>query len=167
MSIAGFVGSCGATETLIGGSSAFNLDRLDIKFDVFIFCSRLSKDSGLAGNVILDGADATPKDVGIIVERIVVDCGMAMFKFAVVEGMVEHIEAEDVEVAECKEIVFEGIVLTLENSAKFISTRSSYKLCENESVSFPGRSRKLVDVASGTGGGIEAVNWKRLSAFAK
>ena len=102
-----------------------------------------------------------------MVERMVVDCGIAMFKLAVVEGKVEHIEPDDVDVAEFKEIVFEGIVLTLENSAKFISTRSSYKLCENESVSFPGRSRKLVDVASGTGGGMEAVNWKRLSALAK
>ena len=63
--------------------------------------------------------------------------------------------------------VFEGIELTLGNSFKFISTRSSYKLCENESVSFPERSRKLVDAASGTGGGIEAVNWKRLSALAR
>ena len=48
--------------------------------------------------------------------------------------------------------------LTLGNSLRLMSTKSSYKLWENESVSFPCRSRKLLEAASGTGGGIDAVN---------
>ena len=144
----------------MGGSSAFSLDRLEIRFVVAKFCSRLSNANGLAGSVIFEGEDVTSNDVGIMADKIVVDCGRGpdAFKLPSGAGIVEQLDIEEVEVAEAKDIVLEGMELTLGNSLRLMSTKSSYKLWENESVSFPGRSRKLLDAASGTGGGIDAVN---------
>ena len=154
---------------LIGGSSAFNLDMLDIRFAVVAFCSRLSKAKGFAGKVILEVVGVTSTVVGIIVDNIVVDGGKAAiaFRLVVVDGNTGHADDEDVELEEDNDNVLDGIALTLGNSLRLMSTKSSYRLCEKESVSFPGKSRKLPDEASGTGGGMDAVNWNRLSAFVK
>ena len=60
---------------LIGGSSAFNLDKLDINVDVArLCCSRLSNANGFVGNVIFAGV-CTSGDVGTMADKFVVDCG--------------------------------------------------------------------------------------------
>lgn len=95
-----------------------------------MLCSRLSKASGLAGNVIFEGDDVTSNDVGIMADKCVVDCGKDPDPFKVVAAVdIEgHVDMDVVDVPETKEIVLEAIALTLGNSFKFISTKSSYKL---------------------------------------
>ena len=115
---------------LIGGSSAFSLDRLEMRFVVAMFCSRLSKANGFAGSVIFEGEVVTSKDVGIMADKIVVDCGRDTDAFRLVGagGIVEQVDMEDVELTEAKEIVLEEMELTLGNSFRLMSTKSSYKL---------------------------------------
>ena len=153
----------------IGGSSAFNRDILDIKFAVVAFCSRLSKVKGFAGNVIFEGVDVIPIGVGNIVDSTAVDGGNVTiaFKLFVCDGIVGQTDEADAEVTDDSDIVLEGTELTFGNSLRLISTKSSYRLWEKESVSFPGKSRKLLAAASGTGGGMDAVNWNKLSALLK
>ena len=115
---------------LIGGSSAFNLDMLDIRFAVVAFCSRLSKAKGFAGKVILEAVGVTSTVVGIIVDNIVVDGGNAAiaFRLVVVDGNTGHTDDADVEVEEDNDNELDGIVLTLGSSLRLISTKSSYRL---------------------------------------
>jgi hypothetical protein len=130
MSIVGFGGIGGEfwVAILIGGSSAFNLDMLDMSADVSILCSKLSKESGLAGNVIFEGVDVMSNEVGIMADKFAVDCGRGPFKVVAAVDIAGHVDMEVVDVTEAKDIVLEAIVLTLGNSFKFISTKSSYKL---------------------------------------
>ena len=114
----------------MGGSSAFSLDRLEIKLVVAIFCSKLSRANGLAGSVIFEGEDVTSNGVGIMADKIVVDCGRGPDAFRLLSGggIVAQLDMVEVEVAEAKEIVLEEIELTLGNSLRLMSTKSSYKL---------------------------------------
>lgn len=132
ISIVGFDGICCGCDTGIhrGGSSAFSRDRLEIRLDVAILCSTLSNDRGLAGNVILEGQEVTSNEFGIIDEKIFVDCGAdpTPFKFVVTGVIEEQVDTAVIDVVDPVDIVLEEIALTLGNSFKLISTRSSYKL---------------------------------------
>ena len=75
----------------------------------------------------MDGVDVTSIDVGIIVDRVVVDGGRATIEFRlVVDGIAAQADVADV--TEDSDIVLDGMVLTVGNSLKLISTKSSYKL---------------------------------------
>ena len=75
----------------------------------------------------MDGVDVTSIDVGIIVDRAVVDGGRATIEFRlVVDGIAAQADVADV--TEDSDIVLDGMVLTVGNSLKLISTKSSYKL---------------------------------------
>ena len=75
----------------------------------------------------MDGVDVTSIDVGIIVDRVVVDGGRATIGFRfVVYGIAAQADVADV--TEDSDIVLDGMVLTVGNSLKLISTKSSYKL---------------------------------------
>ena len=98
--------------------------------DVAILCSTLSSDRGLAGNVILDGQEVTSSEFGIIDGKTFVDCGAdpTAFKFVVTGVIGEQVDTAAIDVVDAVDIVLEEIALTLGNSFKLISTRSSYKL---------------------------------------
>ena len=114
---------------LIGGSSAFSRDKLDMRFDVATPCSRLSNDIGLACIIIFEEEGVTPNEVGML-DKIVVGGGSkeTPLRFVVDDGIVEQVDTPDEEVIEVKDIELEGIVVTLGNSLRLISTKSSYIL---------------------------------------